>query len=161
MFVSWSCYFSLQHTPQWAVCLFGCSWARQIDSFIDTQAQKHIYKYIYIYTNLSVHSATMPSEHKTPKPQQHKHKHICRNTRGSCTLADGLSDSLYSGLKWTEGHTLGSEAKASRVSRLARCLRVDRFHNKLCAHSGLCCCRATVCPCWIQSILQKELLREI
>lgn len=161
MFVSWSCYFSLQHTPQWAVCLFGCSWARQIDSFIDTQAQKQKRIYKYIYAALSVHRATVPGEHKTLKPNAHKHKHLCRNTGGSCALADGLSDSLYSGLKWTEGYTWGSEAKASEIGRLTQCLRVDRFHNKLCAHRGLCGCHATVRPCWIQWRLHNGFLREI
>lgn len=145
MFVSWSCYFSLQHTPQWAVCLFGCSWARQIDSFIDTQAQKQKRIYKYIYAALSVHRATVPGEHKT--------------------------DSLYSGLKWTEGYTWGSEAKASGVGRLTQCLRVDRFHNKLCTPWSLwlpCNCPSVLDSVeitqwvserdidkWIQSILQS------
>lgn len=67
-----------------------------------TQKHTHIYK--YIYTSVSVHCATTPRcAHTTLKPRPHEHTHVCGNTRASHTLADELSDSLFSGRKWTEG----------------------------------------------------------
>lgn len=99
MFVSWSCYFSLQHTPQWAVCLFGWSWRRQIDSFTQIRTNAH-------------------SDTHMPPPHTHTHIniYICIQTETEPVI-DGLSDSLFSGLKWTGGQTWCSEAKESSVSR--------------------------------------------
>lgn len=69
------------------------------DKLTASYTNKHRSTHTYTNTYTQALVCTVPQRPMHTQLPNNNHTHIYRNTRGSHTLADGLSDSLYSGLK--------------------------------------------------------------